>query len=162
MPEVIANTSPVQYLYQTDLLKLLPALYDRITVPEAVVNELAQGRARGVALPDVASLPWVTVRRVRQGMLLPMVTDLGQGEREVLALAAEAPGSLVLLDDAIARRHARLLGIVFTGTLGVILKGKRSGHLASVAPVLDRLESLRFWLDAATRTAVLRAAGEAA
>lgn len=146
MPEVISNTSPLQYLYQADLLNLLPALYGPITLPQAVADELAQGRARGVALPDAASLPWATVRPVRQGTVLPLVTDLGPGEREVLALAVETPGSLVLIDDALARRHARLLGVVFTGTLGVILKAKRSGHLVAVRPVLDRFDALRFAL----------------
>ena len=161
MPEVISNTSPLQYLYQVDLLNVLPVLYGGITIPEAVANELAEGRARSVALPDPGSSPWVTVREVRQRTLLPLVADLGPGEREVLALAAETPGSLVLLDDAIARRYARLLGVAFTGTLGVLLKAKRSGHVRAVAPVLTRLDTLRFRLDPTTRAAVLKLAGKA-
>jgi hypothetical protein len=37
--EVISNTSPLQYLYQAELLDLLPALYGTIV-------ELAEGRTR--------------------------------------------------------------------------------------------------------------------
>jgi len=101
------------------------------------------------------------VRQVRQRSLLPLVASLGAGEREVLALAAEIAGSLAILDDAVARRHARLLGLSFTGTLGVLVRAKRSGQVAAVEPVLDRLEALGFRLDAGTRAAALRLAGEA-
>lgn len=160
MPEVVSNTSPIQYLYQADLLGVLPDLYGSVTVPVAVALELAEGRARGVALPDLGSLSWVTVRSVRQPALLPLVTDLGPGEREVLALGAETPGSLILLDDALARRHARFLGLALTGTLGVLLKARRSGRIGPIAPILDRLDSLRFRLDATTRSSVLKLAGE--
>jgi predicted nucleic acid-binding protein len=48
MPEVIADTSSIQYLHQTDLLDLLPTLYQRILIPQAVVDELTQGRSQGI------------------------------------------------------------------------------------------------------------------
>ncbi|HEY0510532.1 MAG TPA: hypothetical protein VGH73_01425 [Thermoanaerobaculia bacterium] len=57
MPDVIVDTSPLQYLHQLDLLGLLPSFYGEILVPEAVVREIAVGRARGVVLPDLANLP---------------------------------------------------------------------------------------------------------
>lgn len=122
MPEVISDTSPVQYLHQAGVLELLPALYGGVVLHRAVAAELAEGRRRGLALPDPTTLGWISVRAVREQALLPLVTDLGTGEREALALAVEVGDSLLLLDDALARRHARLLGLSFTGTLGVLLK----------------------------------------
>jgi predicted nucleic acid-binding protein len=160
VPDVIADTSPIQYLYQANVIHVLPQLYSRITIPEAVAHELAQGRARGAALPDPGQLSWMSVRPVQEQALLSLVANLGPGEREVLALAKMIPGSLALLDDAVARRYARFLGISFTGTLGVLLKAKQSGYLPNIAPLLDRLESLRFRLAPATRQAVLTLAGE--
>ena len=56
MPEVICNTSPLQYLHQLDLLDVLQAFTDHIIVPPAVVHELAAGRAQGVNLPDPIAL----------------------------------------------------------------------------------------------------------
>jgi len=53
LPEVICNTSPIQYLHQLGLLDLLPKLVKRVTVPPAVVEELAEGRAAGINLPDL-------------------------------------------------------------------------------------------------------------
>ena len=86
--------------------------------------------------------------------------DLGLGEKEVLALASEVVAPLVILDDSKARHFARQSGIVHTGTLGILLKAKKSGLLDRVTPVLDRLEVLRFRLDLQTRAYVKQLAGE--
>ena len=160
MPAVISNTSPLQYLYQADALSLLPQLFGALYVPEAVAAELQAGRQRNVPLPDPEALPWLTVRPVQQPALLPLVTHLGDGEKEVLALGLEMPGSLLLLDDRDARRHARLLALKVSGPLGVLLLAKERGKLAAVRPVLDRLDALRFRLQATTRQTVLRLAQE--
>jgi len=89
-----------------------------------------------------------------------MSTSLGRGEREVLSLACESHGCLVLLDDALARLHARRLGLRLTGTLGILLKGKQSGLLTEIRPILDKLEIKGFRLDKKTRFAVMKLAQE--
>lgn len=161
MPEVICNTSPLQYLHQLGLLHILPALAGRVIVPQAVLEELSVGRARGLNLPDPASLDWVIIRRPASAVALRLVTDLGPGESEVLALALEMPESVVILDDALARQTAETLGIRLTGTLGLLLDAKRAGLLQEVASLLDQLQALRFRLAPRTRAAILKIAGEA-
>ncbi|MBO0798115.1 MAG: DUF3368 domain-containing protein [Blastocatellia bacterium] len=160
MPEVIADTSPIQYLYQIELLDVLNVLYGQITIPEAVASELKVGRDGGISLPDVTSIDWMTIKRPLGHALLPIVPDLGPGEREAIALAIETNDSLLILDDALARRHAQLLKIKITGTLGVLLKAKQTGHLKAVEPALVRLEALGFFLDVVTRSAILKLAQE--
>jgi predicted nucleic acid-binding protein len=54
MPEVIADTSVIQYLYQCDCFFVLLALYEVVTIPSAVADELEKGREIGVALPKLA------------------------------------------------------------------------------------------------------------
>ena len=97
---------------------------------------------------------------MRDRTLLPLVTHLGDGEKEVLALGLETQDPLLLLDDRDARRYARTLGLEITGTLGLLLRAKERGILNAVQPVLDRLQSLRFRLDVRTRQMVLKRAGE--
>ena len=160
MPDVISNSSPLQYLYQADVLDLLPALFGQVCVPEAVVAELEEGRRRSVSLPTLAELSWLQVRTVRNRTLLPLVTHLGDGEKEVLALGRELSDALLLLDDRDARRHAHALELEISGTLGVLLLAKERGILDAGRPVLDRLQALRFRLDASTRQSVLELAGE--
>jgi predicted nucleic acid-binding protein len=160
LPEVICNTSPLQYLYQLDLLHVLQALTEHIIIPPAVVQELAAGRAQGVNLPDPMTLEWVTVRQPASTRALPLVTDLGPGETEVLALALESTDAVVILDDALARQVAATLDIRFRGTLGLLLDAKRAGLVLTITPLLDQLQALRFRLSLGTREAILALAGE--
>lgn len=160
MPEVIVNTSPLQYLFQLNLLDILPQLYGEVLVPEGVVRELRSGARLGVPLPDLDSTSWIRVFNVRSVAVLPLVAGLGMGEREVLALALELDAPLVILDDSLARRFAQRLNLPLTGTLGLLLKAKQSGRIDRVGPYLDRLEALRFRLDTSTRTSVLDLANE--
>ena len=109
MPEVICNTSPLQYLHQLGLLHLLPALAGKIVIPPAVAEELAAGKSAGIDVPEVGGLEWITMRRPVSAPALPLVTDLGPGESQVLALALEMPGAVVIVDDFLARRTAEAL-----------------------------------------------------
>lgn len=160
MPEIICNTSPLQYLHQLNLLDLLPSLYRQLTVPQAVVDELNAGAVRGVHLPRVAELSWVAVARARSHAVLPLASDLGPGESEVLALALERPGAVVIIDDGAGRRCAQLLGIPLMGTIGVLIAARKRGWITALAPVLDQLHGLRFYLSQETRLAALRLVGE--
>ena len=63
MPEVICDTSPLQYLHQIRQLDILERLAGRVIVPPAVVDELAAGRTAGFDVPSVSEFGWVTVRR---------------------------------------------------------------------------------------------------
>ena len=67
---------------------------------------------------------------------------------------------LKVLDDRLARRLARTLDIPLTGTLGVLLDGKRAGLVDNLTPLIDQLQSLGFRLAPHTRRAVLELAGE--
>src|SRR5262245_4261079 len=100
---VIVNTSPLLYLYQISGLHLLQQLYRAVTIPLAVQEELETGKRRGIDVPDVGSLSWICLRPVSSAALVPAVVDLGRGEAEVLALGLEITGSLLILDDQLAR-----------------------------------------------------------
>ena len=160
MPDVISDTSPIQYLHQLGLLDLLHVLAGRVIVPPAVVSELAEGQALGMNLPDLQALDWVEIRRPVSELAVPLVTDLGPGETQVLMLGLEWREAVVVLDDALARRLAETLGLCLTGTLGLLLDARRAGLVPAAAPLWDQLQVLRFRVAPHTRTAVLELAGE--
>ena len=160
MPEVICNTSPLLYLHQIGQLSILPALIGSIIVPPAVLVELDAGIEKGLDLPQLEGLRWIRIQAPISAMAVSLITDLGPGESQVLMLALEMPGSIALLDDALARRIAIAKGIPIKGTLGLLLDAKRLGHLTAVKPYLDRLQGLGFRLAEPTREAVLKLAGE--
>lgn len=160
MPDVICNTSPMQYLYQLGLLQLLPQLVGRVIVPPAVIEELEQGRRVGIDLPQLAGLAWIEVREPVSINVLPLVTNLGPGETQVLALGMEMPGSVLILDDALARQVGKAMRLPMRGTLGLLLDAKQAGLISEVRPLLDQLSALRFRLSRETYDAVLKLAGE--
>jgi predicted nucleic acid-binding protein len=160
LPEIISNTSPLQYLFQLGMLHILPALAHQVIIPPAVVDELRVGRESGVNLPDPADVDWLVIRRPASASATPLVTDLGPGEAEVLMLAIEAIDPIVIFDDMLARRMARSLGSRLTGTLGVLLDAKRAELIPTISPLLDRLQNLRFRFAPYTRVAILKLAGE--
>jgi len=90
----------------------------------------------------------------------PSAADLGAGEKEVLALGMQIPGTVVILDDRHARLYAELLKLAFTGTLGILLRAKTEGRIPRLDPILKHLDELGFRLSAKTHAAVLRQGGE--
>ena len=84
MPEIVCNTTPLQYLHQADVLGIIPALYGGILVPKAVADEM-QCRLECRSQPaGSGSLEWIEVREVI-GSTWPMPRDIHRGEAEVIA-----------------------------------------------------------------------------
>lgn len=160
MPELICNTSVMQFLHQLGLLNILPAVASSVCVPGAVCTELAAGRALGADVPDPATLGWATTRSPQATPALPHSTSLGAGERDVLWLAMETATSVAVLDDRDARRVARQLGIRLTGTLGLLVDAKQRRLIVAVAPVLNELERNNFHMSPRIRETILKAVGE--
>ena len=160
MPEVICDTSPLQYLHQLGLLHILPALAGRVLIPPAVLHEIEEGKACGIDLPDVRALEWLTIRPPTGSSTLPLDHNLGPGETEVLMLAWEIDDVVVVFDDGLARRVADQRRILVIGTLGLLINAKRVGLVLSVKEQIDRLQAKRFRMSPLTRAAVLKLAEE--
>jgi uncharacterized protein len=161
MPDVvICNTSPLFYLHRLGRLDLLQKLYVEVTVPQAVVGELRAGREQGEDTPDPTRIEWIEIRTVQVPALITLITDFGPGEAEVLSMALEKPGSLVILDDKLARTVAKARELRVTGTGGLLLRAKEQGHLSTVAPLLADLVRLGFRLSPAATRNILDLAGE--
>ena len=64
------------------------------------------GNAKGQDLPQPENIKWVRMQAPINAKATSLITDLGPGESQVLMLALEMPGSVALLDDALARRVA--------------------------------------------------------
>jgi predicted nucleic acid-binding protein len=74
LAKIVCDTSPIQYLYQLELLRILPALSECVTIPPAVVREISVGKAAGVNLPDVERFDWLEIHQPDSLLALPLVT----------------------------------------------------------------------------------------
>lgn len=165
MPEsmqlVIVNTTPLINLSLIGQIDLLRQLYGEVSIPPAVQAELLQGGSSRIGIAEVQSAGWIhvtTLHDPRRAELL--MADLDRGESEVIALAQELNADLVIIDERLARRHAKRLGLKLTGTLGVLLKAKQQGRVPAIKPLIDQLRQDGIWLSDGLVIEALKLAGE--
>ena len=142
---VVVNASPLIALFRSAQADLLPRLFQRVVVPDAVWDEVVAGGHRDVAAENLAIQTWALRDTVP---VSPPVAawNLGGGETSVLSYALAHPSLRAVIDDADARRCARTLGIAFLGTGGVLVLAKRRGLIDSVSGGVQRLRDAGLWL----------------
>ena len=136
MRKVIANTTPIIALADIGQLEILHDLYEEITIPNAVFEEIVSEPARSM----VSESDWIVIENVshpEQKMLYR--SRLHAGEVEVMILAQEKNADLAIIDDKAAKKTAKFLGIKVTGTMGILLKAKQKGLIEEVKPLIDDL-----------------------
>jgi predicted nucleic acid-binding protein len=89
-------------------------------------------------LPD-----WIEIR-TQKNISFQNSLDLDAGEASAIALAIESESSLLILDDNKGRKAAERLQLLYTGTLGIILKAKNVGLITSVKPILLKIQQTNF------------------
>jgi hypothetical protein len=164
MPEgprlVVVNTTPIIALSLIGELDLLRSLYDQVVVPSAVEAEVLAGGRGGVGSSELREASWLRVASLQDPRRAELLVDLDRGEAEVLALAQELHADLVIIDERLARLHAKRLGLTLTGTLGVLLRAKQLGYVKAIAPLIGRLRQAGIHLSDVVVTEVLALADE--
>jgi predicted nucleic acid-binding protein len=122
------------------------------------LTELEEGRRHGEDVPEIRIYDWIKIKNVKVPEFIKLIPDLGQGEAEVLALGCDERDSLIIIDDAIARKISRIQKLKFTGTAGVLLRGKKEGYVKEIKSVIKRLKEVGFYLSDELYTATLIAA----
>jgi len=139
---VIADASPLNYLIQMGLDRLLAEEYGTVLIPLAVARELNHSRTPLAVRRWMAAPPeWLRAVEVTElDRSLPV--DLGRGEFEAISLALELDLA-VLMDDLWGRKEAALRSVKTAGTLAVLLEGALKGKL-DLASALAELSALGF------------------
>ncbi|MDA8214150.1 MAG: hypothetical protein M0Z64_02610, partial [Nitrospiraceae bacterium] len=70
------NTSPLFYLHRLDCIHILEKLYGNILIPEAVVNELKEGKTVGEDVPEIEDYGWITVKNVVVPAFIKIIPEL--------------------------------------------------------------------------------------
>ena len=158
---VVSDSSPIRALHHLGLLSLCAELYGSVIVPEAVQQELSQATSTCSAIA-IAEHPGFEVKSpVGKPSDLGVPSDFDPGEIEAITLAIELPADLLLMDERKGTKAARKLGLATIGVFGVLLEGKRKGHISHVIPYVDRLVAeLRFFASPAVRKELAQLAGE--
>ena len=159
---VVSNAGPLISLARIGHFRLLQQVFGRICIPQAVYDEVViagAGRA-GAEETREATDNRVEARSVQnQVTVRSLLTKLGKGEPEAIALAVEASSDLVLLDDRRARATAEFMGLNVTGTVGLLIRAARRGLVTQPHAVLDELRAHGFRLGDEVYSRVLRSLG---
>ncbi len=132
---IVADTSPLCYLYLIQRIELLPQLYGEVLIPPAVADELAAADQ----LPALAA--WIEQPPAWLKITSPQSIDptlnVHLGEAAAICLALERRADRLLIDERTGREAAEVRGLYVTGTLGVLDLAARSGFLDLEAAIAD-------------------------
>ncbi len=157
---VVVNASPLIILFRGHLESLLPGLFSEIYIPMAVWSEVTGGGYRDESVSGLINAEWA--KKLGVPVISPRVAawDLGIGESEVLSFVGEHPGFRAMVDDKVARRCAKTLGIRTLGTGGMLVLAKRRGLIESVSDALATLRAVGLWMSDELVDLFLEEAGE--
>jgi len=147
---IICNTSCFIILSKIGELDILQKLYGEIITTPDIAEEF------GEILPD-----WVNIKSAEsQNTQRILETQIDKGESSAIALALEMANSTLILDDFKARKIAQNLVLVFTGTIGIIVKAKLNGVIPSIKPFLEKIKATDFRISFEIEIQALKEAGE--
>jgi hypothetical protein len=148
----------------TGRLDLLRSQFSQVLIPEAVRTELERipNPAARTSIENALRDGWLLCRSVENWQFAAALgNDLDKGEAEAIALATEFQASVVLIDEKEGRSFARQAGLIVRGVLGVLIRAKAMGEIASVKSEIDALRNRAgFFIASSLETAVLRSVGE--
>jgi predicted nucleic acid-binding protein len=140
---VVADTSPLFYLLSIDQIDLLPRLFGKVFVPDAVKQELCHPAAPAMIREWAAHLPaWMKITPV-EPLEDAALRPLGAGERAAITLALTLRADLILIDERKGTSVALNKGFEVTGTLGILALAARRG-LVDLADSFARLKRTNF------------------
>lgn len=157
---IVTDSSPLIALAIIEQLELLPKLYPRVLIPPAVWNEVT---VKGVGLPGaqaISQIQWFEIESPPAQGVAALSILVDRGEAEALALAQAIPNSIVLLDDAQARRVAERLGISRIGTLGILRQAKKRGLISEVKPYIEQIKASGIYIHNNVINVILSDLGE--
>lgn len=147
---VIADTSCFILLDKIEGLVILRQLFKIVITSPEIAKEF------GKPLPD-----WVEIKAVQdKNFQRAIFLEVDLGEASVIALATELQPSLLIIDDLKGRRLAGHLQLVYTGTLGILLRAKKEGVISVLRPFFERIKATNFRIPSQLLNDILREAGE--
>ncbi|MGK7954959.1 MAG: DUF3368 domain-containing protein [Crocosphaera sp.] len=142
---IISDTSPLCYLILIDCIELLPILYEKVIIPQAVYQELQAEATPKVVKQWIENYPdWLVIRNIMNASD-SQLDQLDKGEREGIILAEEMKANLLILDDKLARTIATQRGLKIIGLLGILLDSARN-NIIDLPTKVNQLQETSFFV----------------
>ena len=153
----MSDASPLIVLLKTSKLSILKELFEKIIVPTAVYKEITAKKQEKIIFDKIE---WIETRNIKNTEINAFLEKLiDKGEAEAIILARELKTSL-LIDDAKARKYAKLLNIEVIGTLGILKIAKTRGVIPSVKKAISDMLTEGYYINDKLITRLLEDVGE--
>jgi predicted nucleic acid-binding protein len=147
---IIADTSCIILLDKIEETDILRILYGEVIITSVIAAEFGKPLPSWISIKDAVDNKYEHI----------LETSLDKGEASAIALALEQDNCLLILDDLRARKLAGELQLKYTGTIGLLVEAKLSGHLKSIRPVIDKIKKTNFRFTPDLERKILERAGE--
>lgn len=140
--KIVVNSTPLISLSLINQLELLNQLFDEVIIPAAVYQEVVISGATKPGAIELNNASWIQVQSVTTSSSIePLLLGLERGELEVILLAVSIQPNWVIIDEKLARRVAKAMGLSVKGTIGILMAGFYTGYM-SKQETLDSLQQL--------------------
>ena len=146
MSKAVLNSSIIIALSTLGYLDKLKHLFTQVLISKAVHDEICL-KGRGLIgereLLEAVKTGIITVKDVKNRLLVNALLDpLAIGEAETIALTVEEKADYIVMDDKLARKRAKSMGLNVIGTLRV-LRLMYDAQLIDKSQLLKSLEKLK-------------------
>lgn len=151
MPDIILpDTSCLIFLDKIGEIDVLQKLYSRTVVTQEIAEEYISPLKE-----------WIEIETAREKHYQKVIEQtVDSGEASIMVLAIELENCVVSIDDLRARNVAKKLGLKLTGTLGIIYKAKKIGHIKSMRETIEKLKLVNFRISEKIEQKVIQLSGE--
>ncbi len=126
-------------------------------IPEAVKREVMSGGKDSFGVKEIKTQKWIKTKKIRNKLAKEyLLTEIDDGEAEVIILAEELKTSFIIMDDKLSRKIAKLRGFNVMGTLRLLVAAKEEGLVTKVRPLIEKLKEVGFWINDDVYKAILK------
>jgi len=156
--KAVSNTTPINSLASIGKLSLLPELFGKIYIPQAVYDEIKSKKSYGFQEIDNHDFEIVSIQG--NDYLGFLLNELDQGEVEAIFLAKEIKADILIIDERMGYKIAQSQNLYSIGTLTVLHVAKEKQLIKNVKPLLDEMIKKGRWYSEAVYTQFLKQIGE--
>lgn len=127
-------------------IDLLPQIFGKIHVADAVIEECAEGGR--IFVPDLRELGWIVPEGEIKGAQSSILLELDRGEKQTISIALARNADKIIMDERLGRRLAEYLGLGVTGTLGVLAKARSVGLIRSFRSAAREMQQQGIYFNA--------------
>ncbi len=161
--KIISNTGPIIGLAKINQLNLLNDLASEVLIPPLVYRELLGKYGWELSRIDEALNRFIKVTKLSSisNEVEQAISNLDDGEKQVISLGSISNGDIILLlDDRAGRKAAQKLRLPTTGLIGILILAKEKGLISEVSSLLEELRNKGYWLGDSLIEIALKLAGE--